>query len=96
VHHFDRDFISVGFLFCKDILPWVDFELMQILIKRTIQFFDTLTPDQISYACLYSYMLIDKDPKSRSLKEDLFSKLDEYLGKLGSEPKINVSRKCAQ
>jgi hypothetical protein len=40
-------------------------------------------------------MLIDKDPKSRALKEDLFNKLDEYLGKLGSDPKINVTRKCA-
>jgi hypothetical protein len=28
VHHFDRNFISIGFLFCKDIMPYVDYELM--------------------------------------------------------------------
>lgn len=95
MHYFDHNFITVGFLFCKDILPWVDHELMQILIKRTIQSFDILTPDQISYACLNSYLLIDKDPKNRALKEDLFGKLDEYLQKLGVDPKIDISRKCA-
>jgi hypothetical protein len=42
--HFDRNFITVGFLFCKEIMPYVDHDLMQALIKRTIEHFDALTP----------------------------------------------------
>ena len=95
MHHFDRDFITVGFLFCKDIMPWVDHELMQALIKRTIQLFEQLTPEQISYACLNSYLLIDKDAKNLALKEELFGKLDSYIQKMGTDPKVCISRKCA-
>jgi hypothetical protein len=56
-----------------------------------------LNPDQISYACLHSFILIDKDSKSRELKEELFGKLDQYLQKLGTDgsPKPSISRKCA-
>lgn len=95
MHNFDRDFITVGFLFCKDIMPWVDHELMQALIKRTIQLFDELTPEQISYACLNSYLLIDKDPKNFALKEELFGKLDRYIQKMGTNSEEKISRKCA-
>ncbi len=79
VHHFDRNFITVGFLFCKDIMPYVDYELMQGLIRRTLQNFDQLSSDQIAYCCLNSHLLIDKDPKNRALKEQLFQRLEEYL-----------------
>jgi hypothetical protein len=35
VHHFDKDFLTVGFLFCKEIMPYVDLELMRALVSRT-------------------------------------------------------------
>ena len=45
VHHFERDYLTVGFLFCKEVMPYVDHDLMQSLIRRTIQNFDKLTPE---------------------------------------------------
>ena len=79
VHHFDRNFITVAFLFCKEVMPYVDHELMQGLIRRTIQNFDKLSPDQISYAAVNSFLLHDKDPKYKIQREDLFSRLEEYI-----------------
>jgi hypothetical protein len=32
VHHFDKNFISIGFLFQKEIMPYVDSELMKSLV----------------------------------------------------------------
>lgn len=40
VKHFDRNYISVCFLFCKEIMPYVDTDLMKDLIMRTVESFD--------------------------------------------------------
>ena len=96
VHHFDKNFISIGFLFQKEIMPYVDNELMKALVQRTNQFFDQLTADQISYASLNSYMFNDKDPRNRKIKEELFANIDKYLEAKQSDPKNEISRKCAQ
>jgi hypothetical protein len=79
--HFDRNFITIGFLFCKEIMPYVDHEIMQVLIRKTIEQFDSLSPAQISYVCVNSHMLHDKDDKNRRVKIELFKRLDEYLQK---------------
>lgn len=79
VHHFDRDFITVCYLFCKEVMPYVDHDLMQNLIRRTIHNFDKLTPDQISYAVLNSFLLHDKDPKFRQMREDLFDRFENFI-----------------
>jgi hypothetical protein len=60
-------------------MPYVDHDLMQSLIKRTIEIFDSLTPAQISYITLNSHMLHDKDDRNRRSKIELFKRLDEYL-----------------
>jgi len=53
-------------------MPYVDHELMQALIRRTLENFDKLSLEQLSYACLHSFLLHDKDPKHRLLREELF------------------------
>ena len=98
VHHFDHNFIEIGFLFCKEVMPYVDHDLMQALIKRTVQCFDKLTPYQISYSCINSFLLHDKDQSKRALKVDLFTRLEDYIiAKQNTmiEDK-QVNRKCAQ
>lgn len=96
VHHFDRNFITVGFLFCKEVMPYVDHELMQSLIKRTIADFDQLTPNQLSYSCLHSFLLHNNDPKNRKMKEELFNRLEEYLDKNQRSLEEQITRKSAQ
>jgi hypothetical protein len=96
--HFDRNFITVGFLFCKEIMPYVDHDLMQSLIKRAVGQFDFMTPAQVSYICLNSHMLHDKDDRNRRCKIELFKRLDEYLikneSKFMSSDKL-INRKTA-
>lgn len=96
VHHFDRHFITVGFLFCKELMPFVDHELMQALIKRTIENFESISPEQISYACLHSFLLHDKDHKNRLIKEELFKRLEQYLDFNEAMLMEGVNRKAAQ
>jgi hypothetical protein len=62
-------------------MPYVDHELMQSLIRRTIDQFDNLTAAQISYICLNSHMLHDKDDRNRKVKIELFKRLDDYMTK---------------
>jgi hypothetical protein len=65
VRRFDPNFISVCFLFQKEVMPYVDHDLMLALIKRTIEYCPELTPSQLSYACLHSILLHDKSIKNR-------------------------------
>lgn len=81
----------------------VDHDLIQGLIKRTIENFELISPEQISYACLHSFLLQEKDHKNRDhnkrlIKEELFKRLELYLnsniGKLMEDNDMN--RKTAQ
>jgi hypothetical protein len=77
-------------------MPYVDHELMQGLIRRTIQNLNFLTPQQLSYACLNSFILHDKDPRSREVKTELFTRLEEYLDINQGNLVESISRKSAQ
>jgi hypothetical protein len=81
VRHFDKNFITVCFYFCKEIMPYVDHELIQGLIMRTVENFENLTIAQLSYSSLNSFLLHDKDPKSRVVRTELISTLENYLEK---------------
>lgn len=95
VHHFDKNFVTIGFLFCKEVMPYVEPELMQGLIKRTVENFEVMSPDQISYACLTSFLLHDQYSKNRQIKQELFRKLEEYLEINHNSLTQGLSRKSA-
>ena len=53
-----------------------------------------MEPSQLANACLNSFLLLDKDPENRSLKEELFKKLEVWL--IQNRDNLSINRKQAQ
>lgn len=77
--YFDNDFITVGFLICKQVLVHPDQGIMRPLFVRVNKNFNQLSPQDLAFACENSSLLSDKESTSREIKDEFFNKLEEYI-----------------